>query len=230
TPEGWQSSLSKFLDAGRKEAIDRSLGSGPGDLILLVADTRKTANLVLGLLRLELGRRLGLAKVGDYAFVWVTRFPLLEYNEEEKRLESVHHPFTSPLEEDMSMLETHPEKARARAYDIVLNGSEIGGGSVRIHNLGVQEKVFRLLGISREEADMKFGFFLEALRYGAPPHAGIALGFDRLVAILTGVDSIREIIAFPKTASATCLLTDAPSRVDQRQLEELGVHLVEPSP
>jgi len=228
TPEGWQSSLGKFLDAGRKEAIDRRLAVSPGDLILLVADTRKTASLVLGLLRLELGRRLGLTKAGDYAFVWVTRFPLLEYNEEEKRLESVHHPFTSPLEEDMPMLEAHPDKVRARAYDIVLNGSEIGGGSVRIHNLGVQEKVFRLLGIPREEAELKFGFFLEALRYGAPPHAGIALGFDRLVAIMTGVDSIREIIAFPKTASATCLLTDAPSRVDQRQLEELGIGLVEP--
>ena len=193
-----------------------------------MADSAKKANQALGALRLELARRLSLIKPGDHALLWVTRFPLLEYNEEEKRLEAVHHPFTSPLEEDLALLEQHPERARARAYDIVLNGSEIGGGSVRIHNIDTQEKIFRLLGISREEAEMKFGFFLEALRYGAPPHAGIALGFDRLVAIMTGVESIREIIAFPKTASASCLLSNAPSSVDERQLEELGIRLREP--
>jgi aspartyl-tRNA synthetase len=159
--------------------------------------------------------------------VWVTRFPLLEYNEEEGRLESVHHPFTSPLEEDLPFLQDQPEKVRARAYDIVLNGSEIGGGSVRIHNPALQETMFRILGISREEANLKFGFFLEALRYGAPPHAGIALGFDRLAAILTGSESIREVIAFPKTQTASCLLSDAPSRVDKKQLDELGLAVKE---
>ncbi|MEW6669665.1 MAG: aspartate--tRNA ligase [Thermodesulfobacteriota bacterium] len=228
TPEGWQSSLAKFFRTEERKAVDERLAARPGDLVFLVADSAGTANQVLGALRLELARRLNLIQPGAHALVWVTRFPLLEYNEEEKRLEAVHHPFTSPLEEDMALLEQHPERARARAYDIVLNGSEIGGGSVRIHNIDTQEKMFRLLGISREEAEMKFGFFLEALRYGAPPHAGIALGLDRLVAILTGVESIREIIAFPKTASASCLLSNAPSRVDDRQLEELGIRLVEP--
>jgi aspartyl-tRNA synthetase len=223
--EGWQSSLAKFFTTEDRQAIDRRLGAGPGDVVLLVADNAKTANQVLGALRLELARRLNLVKSGDHALLWVTRFPLLEYNEEEKRLEAVHHPFTSPLEEDMALLEQRPELARARAYDIVLNGNEIGGGSVRIHTIATQEKMFGLLGISREEAETKFGFFLEALRYGAPPHAGIALGLDRLVAILSGVESIREIIAFPKTASASCLLSNAPSRVDDRQLAELGIRL-----
>jgi len=227
TEQGWQSSFAKFMDAGIRKAVDTRLGTTPGDLVLLVADQKKVTDHVLGQLRLEVAKRLGLLKPDIYSFVWITRFPLLEFNEDEKRLESVHHPFTSPLEEDLPILEGAPEKARARAYDIVLNGSEIGGGSVRIHNLSVQEKVFRLLGITGEEAERKFGFFLEALRYGAPPHAGIALGFDRLVAIMTGVDSIREVIAFPKTASATCLLTNAPSRVDDNQLEELGIQLTE---
>jgi aspartyl-tRNA synthetase len=168
---------------------------------------------------------MGLIKEGDYAFLWVTKFPLMEYNEEEKRLEAVHHPFTSPLEEDLHLIEDSPEKARARAYDLVLNGSEIGGGSVRIHNLAMQEKMFDNLGISPQEAQMKFGFFLEALKYGAPPHAGIALGFDRLVAIMCGLDSIREVIAFPKSLRATCPLTGAPSGVDKAQLDELGIAL-----
>jgi aspartyl-tRNA synthetase len=161
----------------------------------------------------------------SHALAWVTRFPLFEFNETEKRLTAVHHPFTAPLEEDLDLLKTNPEEARARAYDLVLDGAEIGGGSVRIHNIRVQEEVFRILGISPDEARAKFGFFLEALRYGAPPHAGMALGFDRLVAIFCGVKSIREIIAFPKTTSATCPLTDAPSRVDERQLLELGLSL-----
>ncbi len=155
------------------------------------------------MLRLELAKKLNLLKKGDYALVWVTKFPLLEFNEEEGRLESVHHPFTSPLEEDLSLLQDHPDKVRARAYDIVLNGSEIGGGSVRIHNPALQETMFKLLGISQEEANLKFGFFLEALKYGAPPHAGIALGLDRLAAILTGSESIREVIAFLKTQTAS---------------------------
>lgn len=225
--DGWQSSLSKFLSAETRAGVDQRLGAKPGDLVLLVADTRKTANQVLGQMRLELARRLNLIKPGEYALVWVTKFPLVEYNEAEGRLDAVHHPFTSPMDDDIPLLDNRPEDARAKAYDVVLNGSEIGGGSVRNHNLALQEKMFRLLGISKQEAEMKFGFFLEALKYGAPPHAGIALGFDRLVAIFSGADSLREVIAFPKTTTATCPVTDAPSRVDSRQLEELGIRLID---
>jgi len=225
--EGWQSSMSKSLSEEIRGAVGLRMGVKPGDMILLVADRKKTANQVLGQIRLELAKRLNLIKPGEFKFVWVTKFPLLEFNEAEGRLDAVHHPFTSPLDEDLPLLEQHPENARAKAYDIVLNGSEIGGGSVRIHTMSLQERIFRLLSISKEQADMKFGFFLEALRYGAPPHAGIALGLDRLVAIMSGVDSIREVIAFPKTATATCLLSDAPSRVDPAQLEELGIALIE---
>ena len=228
TAEGWQSSLDKFFKKEDKAAVNQRTGAGPGDLLLLVADKASVVNACLGMLRLELAKRLNLMKKDAYALVWVTRFPLLEYNEEEGRLESVHHPFTSPLEEDLPFLDDQPEKVRARAYDIVLNGSEIGGGSVRIHNPALQERMFKILGISQEEANLKFGFFLEALKYGAPPHAGIALGFDRLTAILTGSESIREVIAFPKTQTASCLLSDAPSRVDRKQLDELGLAVKEP--
>ncbi|NTV56259.1 MAG: aspartate--tRNA ligase [Deltaproteobacteria bacterium] len=227
TADGWQSSLDKFFKKEDKAAVNERTGAAPGDLLLIVADKASVVNSCLGMLRLELAKRLNLMKKEEYALVWVTRFPLLEYNEEEGRLESVHHPFTSPLEEDLPFLQDQPEKVRARAYDIVLNGSEIGGGSVRIHNPALQETMFRILGISREEANLKFGFFLEALRYGAPPHAGIALGFDRLAAILTGSESIREVIAFPKTQTASCLLSDAPSRVDKKQLDELGLAVKE---
>jgi aspartyl-tRNA synthetase len=225
TEEGWQSSLDKFFTADIKRKVHARLEASPEDLILFVADQPPVALSVMGTLRLELAARLNLIHKDDYALAWVTRFPLLEYSQESGRLEAVHHPFTSPLDEDMPLLQDHPEQARARAYDIVLNGSEIGGGSVRIHNLALQQEMFKLLGISKEAADMKFGFFLEALKYGAPPHAGIALGFDRLVAVFSGVDSIREVIAFPKTQSAACPLTDAPSRVDEAQLYELGLSL-----
>jgi aspartyl-tRNA synthetase len=225
TEEGWQSSLKKFFEDKQRDLIDKRFEVSPGDLILLVADVAAVVNPCLGNLRLDIAKKMDLIKEGEYAFLWVTKFPLMEYNEEEKRFEAVHHPFTSPLEEDLHLLEDHPEKARARAYDLVLNGSEVGGGSVRIHNLAMQEKMFDNLGISREEANMKFGFFLEALKYGAPPHAGIALGFDRLVAIMCGLDSIREVIAFPKSLRATCPLTGAPSRVDKAQLDELGIAL-----
>jgi aspartyl-tRNA synthetase len=225
TDEGWQSSLKKFFKDKEKAAINKRLDARPGDLLLMVADTSAVANESLGHLRLEAARRMDLIKEEEYAFLWVTKFPLLEYSEAEKRLEAVHHPFTAPMEEDLHLLDEAPEKMRARSYDLVLNGAEIGGGSVRIHDLSMQEKMFETLGISREEAELKFGFFLEALRYGAPPHAGIALGFDRLVAILTGVESIREVIAFPKTQRATCPLTDAPSQVDKGQLQELGITL-----
>jgi aspartyl-tRNA synthetase len=227
TADGWQSSLDKFFKKEDKAAVNQRTGAAPGDLLLVVADKASTVNSCLGMLRLEVAKRLNLLSKDHYALVWVTRFPLLEYNEEEGRLESVHHPFTSPLEEDLPLLQDQPQKVRARAYDIVLNGSEIGGGSVRIHDPALQETMFKILGISQEEANLKFGFFLEALKYGAPPHAGIALGFDRLAAILTGSESIREVIAFPKTQTASCLMSDAPSRVDKKQLDELGLAITE---
>ena len=226
--DGWQSSLNKFFNDEKKEAINQRFKAAPGDLLLIVADNSQVLNPSLGMLRLETARRLNLITEEDFAFVWITQFPLLEYNPTEKKLEAVHHPFTAPMEEDIPLLNDYPEKVRARSYDLVLNGVEIGGGSVRIHNISMQEEMFKILGISREEADRKFGFFLEALRYGAPPHAGMALGFDRLAALMTGVESIREIIAFPKTQRATCPLTDAPSMIDERQLGELGLLLKPP--
>jgi aspartyl-tRNA synthetase len=223
TENGWQSSLDKFFKEEVKAELNQKLDAEPGDLILFVADRAKIANEALGMLRLAVARQLDLIDEDAYNLVWITKFPLLEYSETEERLEAVHHPFTAPLEEDVSLLDDHPEQVRARSYDLVLNGAEIGGGSIRIHNPAIQEKMFRILGVSPEEAQMKFGFLLEALRYGAPPHGGMALGFDRLVAIMTGVKSIREVIAFPKTTSATCPLTDAPSQVDDEQLKELGL-------
>ena len=225
--DGWQSSLSKFVGDKEKEAVNKRMGALTGDLILIISDRRETANRVLGMLRQDVARRLDMINKDEYAFLWVTRFPLLEYNETEGRLDAVHHPFTSPLEEDIRLLKDDPEKVRARSYDLVLNGIEIGGGSIRIHNISMQEEIFNILGISKEEADRRFGFFLEALRYGAPPHGGMALGFDRLVAVMSGVDSIRDVIAFPKTTSATCLLTDAPARVDNAQLRELAIQVLE---
>ncbi len=223
TQEGWQSSLSKFFSDENRGALNEKVGAGPEDLVLLVADRPQVVNEALGALRMEIARRLALIPEDRHAFVWVTRFPLLEYNEEEGGLEAVHHPFTSPVEQDIDLLDTRPEEVRARSYDLVLNGTEIGGGSIRIHDPALQQKMFHILGITPEEARRKFGFLLEALKYGAPPHGGMALGFDRLVAIMTGVKSIREVIAFPKTTSATCPLTDAPSEVDEAQLKELGL-------
>jgi aspartyl-tRNA synthetase len=227
TDDGWQSSVSKFIGDKEKEAINKRMGALTGDLILIISDRPEIANRVLGMLRQDVARRLDMINKDEYAFLWVTRFPLLEYNETEGRLDAVHHPFTSPLEEDVHLLKDNPEKVRARSYDLVLNGIEIGGGSIRIHNISMQEEIFNILGISKEEADRRFGFFLEALRYGAPPHGGMALGFDRLVAVISGVDSIRDVIAFPKTTSATCLLTDAPAIVDNAQLRDLAIQLLE---
>jgi len=224
--DSWQSTLNKFLAPDIKSAVEQRIGAKEGDLILFVPDKLQTANEALGLLRTEISKRLGLVKDETYSFVWVTRFPLLEYDSDEKRYVAVHHPFTSPLEEDIPLLMKRPEAARARSYDLVLNGAEIGGGSVRIHTIELQNQIFRILGLGKEEIKEKFGFFLEALSYGAPPHAGIALGFDRLVAIMTGAESLRDVIAFPKTQRATCAVTDAPSRVKDDQLAELGISLL----
>ncbi len=190
-----------------------------------MADSAKVANESLGRLRQHLGQKLGLAKKDNFSFVWVTDFPLLDWDEEEQRHVAVHHPFTAPLDEDVALLETDPGKARAKAYDLVLNGSEIGGGSIRIHDQAIQQKMFGLLGIDDEEAQEKFGFLLDALSYGAPPHGGIAFGLDRLTMILAGTDSIRDVIAFPKTQKATCLLSEAPGEVGEKQLQELGIRL-----
>ena len=219
----WQSPIAKFFSDEEQKSIEETLDAVPGDLILLVADKQGVVHQSLGALRLKIADKLDLIPRERYDFLWVTKFPLVEYDEEEGRFQAIHHPFTSPLDEDLPMLEDAPEKVRARAYDLVLNGVEIGGGSVRIHDISMQERIFTLLGISKEEAEIKFGFLLEALKYGAPPHAGMAIGFDRLVAIMSGVDSIREVIAFPKTSSASCLLTNAPSVVDDGQLKELGL-------
>ena len=223
----WQSSIAKFFSDDDKRSINEEMEAQTGDLILIVADQRQMVHEALSAIRLKVAKQQDLIHNGEYAFVWVTEFPLLEYDEKEKRFAAVHHPFTSPFEEDLDLLDEAPSKVRARAYDLVLNGSEIGGGSIRIHSTDIQEKIFRTLGISSREAQSKFGFLLDALKYGAPPHGGMALGFDRLVAIMTGVESIREIIAFPKTTSAACLLSEAPSMVDSAQLEELGLR-VEP--
>jgi len=176
-------------------------------------------------LRGHLGQKLGLTDKKNYKFTWITEFPLLEWDEDAKRHVAVHHPFTAPLEEDVSLLTTEPGKARAQAYDLVLNGSEIGGGSIRIHDQAIQSQMFELLGIGKEEAREKFGFLLDALSFGAPPHGGIAFGLDRLMMILTGSESIRDVIAFPKTQKATCLLSEAPNEVDEKQLQELAIRL-----
>lgn len=225
TEEGWQSPIAKFFSADELAALNQQLAAEVGDLLLFVADTPGIANEALGRLRGHLGQRLGLADKEKYCFVWVTDFPLLEWDAEAGRHMAVHHPFTSPLEEDIELLDTEPGKVRAQAYDLVLNGSEVGGGSVRIHDQSVQSRMFELLGIGEEEAREKFGFLLDALNFGAPPHGGIAFGLDRLMMILTGADSIRDVIAFPKTQKATCLLSDAPNVVDDKQLQELGIKL-----
>ncbi|MBN1907452.1 MAG: aspartate--tRNA ligase [Deltaproteobacteria bacterium] len=221
----WQSPIAKFLNENEQKSIEKVFDAAPNDLILLVADKQKIVNQALGALRLNIAARLELVAKDNYSFLWVTKFPLMEYNEEEGRFQAMHHPFTSPLIEDMPMLDSNTGKVRARAYDLILNGVEIGGGSIRIHDTMMQERIFNLLGISKEEADIKFGFLLEALKYGAPPHGGMAIGFDRLAAIMSGADSIREVIAFPKTSSASCLMTNAPSSVDEAQLKELGLSI-----
>nr|WP_320050180.1 aspartate--tRNA ligase [uncultured Desulfuromonas sp.] len=225
TEDGWQSPIAKFFTPEELEKINQALDAQLGDLLMFVADTAGITNESLGRLRGHLGQKLGLASKEDYKFVWITDFPLLEWDGEAKRHVAVHHPFTAPRDEDFALLDSDPGKACAKAYDLVLNGSEIGGGSIRIHDQTIQSKMFNLLGIGEEEAREKFGFLLDALEYGAPPHGGLAFGLDRLVMILTGSDSIRDVIAFPKTQKATCLLSGAPGEVDDKQLQELSIRL-----
>ncbi len=225
TEEGWQSPIAKFFTADELSALNAKLDAEVGDLLLFVADQPSITNEALGRLRGHLGQKLGLGKKDVYTFVWITDFPLLEWDGGEKRHVAVHHPFTAPLEEDIALLDTEPGKARAQAYDLVLNGSEVGGGSIRIHDQAVQSRMFELLGIEAAEAREKFGFLLDALSFGAPPHGGIAFGLDRLMMILTGADSIRDVIAFPKTQKATCLLSEAPNEVSEKQLQELAIRL-----
>lgn len=222
------SSIAKFFSDGEKERIVSAAQAVPGDLLLLVADRPEVTQRALGDLRLELARQNGLTKSDELNLSWVVDFPLLEFDEEEQRYVARHHPFTSPRPEDRELLTTEPGTARARAYDLVMNGNEIAGGSIRIHRRDDQQEVFRLLKISPEEAEEKFGFLLEALSFGAPPHGGIAFGLDRLVMLLAGQESIRDVIAFPKTTSGGCLMSGAPSHVSEAQLRELGIRVVEP--
>ncbi|MDP2208647.1 MAG: aspartate--tRNA ligase [Bacteroidota bacterium] len=226
TENGIETPIEKFLGKQVLDDIRTKMNAQIGDLILLISDEWSKAYNILGALRLEMADRLNLMDNNKFELLWVTDFPLLEFVPEENRFVAVHHPFTSPKIEDLPLLETETKKVRARAYDLVLNGSEIAGGSIRIFNQELQSKMFNLLGISEEEAQKKFGFLLDAFKYGAPPHGGIAFGFDRIAMLLTGQKSIRDVIAFPKTTSATSLMDDSPSEVDTRQLNELHIKVV----
>jgi aspartyl-tRNA synthetase len=225
--EGWQSPLQKFLTPEKMKQVEERCEASTNDLLLFVADLPRVVHQALGNLRLHLAEKLGLISPDVYAFVWILDFPLLEYDETEKRFVAVHHPFTAPKDEDIPRLKDHPAEVKAKAYDLVLNGSEVGGGSIRNHLREVQSLIFEKLGMGEEEARERFGFLLEALDYGTPPHGGIAFGFDRLNMIFSHSESIRDVIAFPKTQKAICLMTEAPSKVDPGQLDELWIRVKE---
>ena len=222
-----KSSFAKFMKDEEMQALIAAMQGEPGDLLLFAADKNKIVYASLGALRLELADKMGLLDKNQYNFLWVTEFPLLEWSDEENRFQAMHHPFTMPMEEDLQYIDTDPGRVRAKAYDIVLNGTEIGGGSVRIHQDDIQEKMFEALGFTKERAHEQFGFLLDAFKYGVPPHAGLAYGLDRLIMLMAKVDSIRDVIAFPKVKDASCLLTNAPDTVDEKQLEELGIRVNE---
>ena len=221
----FKSSFAKFMTDDEMKALIAAMDGKPGDLLLFAADRDKVVFDVLGNLRLELARQLDLLKKDDFKFLWVTEFPLLEYSEEEDRYVAMHHPFTMPMDEDIQYIDTDPGRVRAKAYDIVLNGVEMGGGSVRIHQADIQSKMFEVLGFTPERANEQFGFLLSAFKYGVPPHAGLAYGLDRVVMLMVGADSIRDVIAFPKVKDASCLMTEAPGEVDEKQLQELGIEI-----
>jgi aspartyl-tRNA synthetase len=226
TENGLESAIGKFLGDELMKRIAAEMSAKQGDLILFQSDTWLKAYSVLGTLRLDMAKRLNLIDESKWNLLWVTEFPMFEYSEEEKRYVAMHHPFTSPMLEDAHLLDSTPDKARARAYDMVLNGNELGGGSIRIHDSSLQSKVFGLLGIEKEEAEKRFGFLLNAFKYGAPPHGGLAFGLDRIAMLLTGSKSLRDVIAFPKTASAVSLMDEAPSDVEEKQLRELHIRVV----
>ena len=223
----YKSSFAKFMTDEQLHSLVDAMDGNSGDLLLFAADKNKVVWDVLGNLRLELARQQDLLKKDDFKFLWVTEFPLLEYSEEQERFVAMHHPFTMPMEEDWGKIDTEPGAVRAKAYDIVLNGTELGGGSVRIHQGDIQAKMFEVLGFTPEKAKEQFGFLLEAFKFGVPPHAGLAYGLDRLAMLMVGADSIRDVIAFPKVKDASCLMTEAPAPVDGKQLEELGIGIVE---
>ena len=221
----FKSSFAKFMTDDEMRALIAAMDGKPGDLLLFAADRDKVVFDVLGSLRLELARQLDLLKKDDFKFLWVTEFPLLEYSEEEDRYVAMHHPFTMPMDEDIQYIDTDPGRVRAKAYDIVLNGVEMGGGSVRIHQADIHSKIIEVLGFTPERANEQFGFLLSAFKYGVPPHAGLAYGLDRVVMLMVGADSIRDVIAFPKVKDASCLMTEAPGEVDEKQLQELGIEI-----
>ena len=220
-----KSSFAKFMTEEEMDALVAAMDGMPGDLLLFAADKKKLVYDVLGALRLEMAKQMELLDKNEFCFVWVTEFPLLEWDEEENRFTAMHHPFTMLMDEDLGLLDTDPGKVRAKAYDIVLNGNEIGGGSVRIHQNDIQEKMFEKLGFTKEAAYEQFGFLLDAFKYGVPPHAGLAYGLDRLVMLMAKADSIRDVIAFPKVKDASCLMTQSPSRVSEEQLKELSLQV-----
>lgn len=222
-----KSSFAKFMKEEEMNALIQTMGGENGDLLLFAADKNKVVWAVLGALRLELARQMELLDKSEYKFLWVTEFPLLEWSDEEERFMAMHHPFTMPMEEDLQYIDSDPGRVRAKAYDIVLNGNEIGGGSIRIFNPEIQSKMFEVLGFTPEQAQEQFGFLLTAFKYGVPPHAGLAYGLDRMVMLMAKEDSIRDVIAFPKVKDASDLMTEAPTMVDEKQLAELGISVVE---